>query len=136
VSSNRDSLTQRYGGKNLARRVLVILLVVALVVPAGAWLIWATLGHASPPVASQHVAHTIVDDHTATVRVRIQYGDDPVRALCTARAISHDKEVVGEVTVEPDPAAGPDHVFTIVTHRRATAVDWLGCTAEGQLRPR
>ncbi len=52
------------------------------------------------------------------------------------RAIAYDKEVVGELTFEPDPDAGPDYPVEIATARRATAVENIGCTAEGQPRPR
>lgn len=136
MSSTEDSLQQRYGARSPLQRVLVAALAVLVILPAGGWLVWATLFHANPEVASKEIGHEVVDDHTATVTVQIEYGDEPVPATCIARAIAHDKTMVGEISVHPDPAGGPRHTFTIATDRRATTVDWLGCTAAGQPRPR
>lgn len=136
MSSADPSLAQRYGAPSRLRRGLVIGLAALIIMPGVAWLAWATLSHANPAVASQVVAHEIVDDHTATVTALIEYDDGPVPATCTARAIAHDKAVVGEVNVQPDPDDGRQQTFTIATDRRATTVDWIGCTTEGQPRPR
>jgi hypothetical protein len=87
-------------------------------------------------VSSQEIGHEIVDDHTATITVRITYGDGPVEATCRAVAIAEDKMPVGEVAYSPDPDEGPDHVIEVRTDRRATTVQWDGCTTEGQPRPR
>lgn len=135
VSTPGDSLTERYGTRSRTRRVLVVALAAMLIVPSAAWLAWATLAHADPAIASQEIGHDIVSDHAASVTFRIEYGDGPVEATCTARAIAHDKTVVGEVAVQPDGERGR-HTIEIATDRRATTVDWLGCTTEGQPRPR
>ena len=52
------------------------------------------------------------------------------------RALAHDKAVVGQATFVPDQDGTADHPVEIATERRATAVENLGCTAEGQPRPR
>lgn len=136
MSGTADSLTDRYGAPSPVRRVAVAVIGGTIVLAALGMLIWIIIGQSDPAVSSQELTNDIVDDHSATVTVRLQYGDDPVDATCRVRAIAHDKAVVGELTVHPDPADGPDHTFDIATDRRATAVEWLGCTAPGQPRPR
>ncbi|QYJ04149.1 DUF4307 domain-containing protein [Nocardioides panacisoli] len=135
MSGTSDSLAERYGAPSPARRALVFALAAALILPASAWLLWVTVSHADPAVASQEIGHEIVGDHTATVTARIKYGDGPVAATCTARAIAADKTVVGEIAFQPTPDQA-EHTVELATDRRATTVDWLGCTAEGQPRPR
>ena len=87
-----------------------------------------------PAVASELMRSDIVDDHRATAVVRVQYGDDPVDAHCSVRAIAEDKTIVGETSFAPD--APGDYDVTIATERRATAVENVGCTASDQPRPR
>jgi cytoskeletal protein RodZ len=111
-------------------------LVVAVVVGFAAVWTWITLVQSDPPVSSELLTSEIVDDHTATAVVRVEWGDDPVDATCTVRAIAQDKAVVGQQAFEPDPDAGPDYRVEIATERRATAVENIGCTAEDQPRPR
>ncbi|WP_181407463.1 DUF4307 domain-containing protein [Nocardioides sambongensis] len=135
MSTREDSLKDRYGAPSLTGRILVTVIGGAIVLAGLVWLGWATVFNADPPVKSEMIANDVLDDHTATVTVRLQYGDGPVETSCLVRAIAHDKVVVGEVTVHPDPDEGPDHTFEFNTDRLATAVDWVGCTAEGQPRP-
>ncbi|TIC83257.1 DUF4307 domain-containing protein [Nocardioides sp. GY 10113] len=135
MSTDQDSLEQRYGAPSRTGRIAVAAVGGAIVAALLGWLVWTADFWADPPVSSKMLTNDVLDDHTATVTARIQYGDGPVEATCTIRAIAHDKTIVGEVTVSPDPADGPDHTWEISTDRRATAVDWLGCTAEGQPRP-
>lgn len=135
VNDTGSSLATRYGTVATGRRVIAIGLAAVLVLSASAWLGWATLFHADPAVASRAIAHDIVDDHTVTVTAGIEYGDGPVAATCAARAIAEDKTVVGEVTFRPAADARTQTV-EFATDRRATTVDWLGCTAPGQPRPR
>ena len=134
MSSAPDSLAQRYGAPSRGRRTVLVVLVVAVVAAFLAWLLWAMLFHANPPVSSEEVGHQIVDDHTATIKVNVQYGDGPVEATCVARAISHDKAVVGEQSFTPDPKDGPTYEVTVKTERRATTVEWIGCKAADQPR--
>ena len=136
MTVHSHSLSQRYGAPPRWRRYLLIGLVVAAVVALGAVWTWITIVQSDPPVSSELIASEIVDDHTATAVVRLKWGDDPVAAQCTVRAIATDKAVVGQQTFEPDPDDGPDYEVTIATERRATAVENIGCTAEDQPRPR
>jgi hypothetical protein len=66
----------------------------------------------------------------------VSLADDDVKASCRLRAIAEDHNTVGEVAFAPDPAAGQRQVIEIRTERRATAVESLGCTADGQKTPR
>ncbi|GAA4804536.1 DUF4307 domain-containing protein [Nocardioides caeni] len=136
MSTAGDSLADRYGTRPGGRRTTVVVLAVVVAIAFLAWLAWAALYHADPAVSSSEIGFDIVDDHTATIEVRIQYGDGPVEAECSLRAISHDKAVVGETTYRPDPDAGPIHEIRLSTDRRATTVEWLGCRTDGQPRYR
>lgn len=108
-----------------------------IIVIAGlAWLTWATVLNADPAISSKELTYQIVDDHSATITVRLTYGDGPVAAECRARAIAHDKTVVGAVAVKPDADGSRDLTVEISTDRRATTVEWLGCTTKDQPRPR
>lgn len=102
----------------------------------GYWLLVVVPQQSDPPVSSELVGFEIVDDHTVTAVVRVQWGDEPVPATCTVRAMAVDKTVVGQRSFVPEPDAGPDHEVEIATERRATAVENVGCTAQEQLRPR
>lgn len=132
--SSPDTLARRYGAPSRGRRLVAIALAVVVSVTFLGWLVWAMLFHADPAISSEEIGHRVIDDHSATIEVRIQYGDGPVDATCKLRAISHDKAVVGELTFEPDPADGPTYDIAIKTDRRATTVEWIGCTTEGQPR--
>ena len=56
-------------------------------------------------------------------------------ASCTLRAFAEDHSTVGELRWTPGPASGREEL-TIRTERRATSVEGVGCTAQGQSRPR
>ncbi len=115
--------------------MLIGVVVVVVGALAALWT-WITIVQSDPSVSSDLVESEIVDDHTATAVIRVEWGDDPVDAQCTVRAIAPDKAVVGQHTFVPDPDDGPDYEVEIATERRATAVENIGCTAEGQPRPR
>ena len=134
MSTVPDSLRQRYGSPSRGGRVVVLAVAGVIVVGFLGWLTWATLFHADPAVSSQEIGHDVLDDHTATIKVRVEWGDGPVDATCSLRAIAADKAVVGETSFEPD--SDGLHEVQVRTERRATTVEWLGCTAPGQPRPR
>ena len=66
----------------------------------------------------------------------VSLADDDVEATCRLRAFAEDHTTVGELAFTPDPDAGRRQVVEIRTERRATSVESLGCTADGQKRPR
>lgn len=139
MTVHSHSLPERYGAPPRWRRYALIGVVVALVGGLAALWTWITVEHSDPAVSSELIRWEIVDDHTATAVVRVAWGDEPVDAQCTVRAIARDKAVVGQVTFEPDgsaDSAGRDVTVEIATERRATAVEKIGCTTDGQPRPR
>ncbi len=136
MTAQSHSLAQRYGAPPRWRRYLLIALVVVVVGALAAVWAWITIAQSDPPVSSELITSEIVDDHTATAVIRVQWGGDPVDANCTVRAIAHDKTIVGQQTFVPDPDAGPDYGVEIATERRATAVENIGCTSEDRPRPR
>ncbi|MEZ0578381.1 DUF4307 domain-containing protein [Nocardioides sp. MH1] len=136
MSASTHSLAERYGAPPRWRRYFLIALVAVLVGGFGVLWLWITIVQSDPKVSSELISSDIVSDHEATAVIRVQYGEGPVDAHCTVRAIAHDKTVVGEETFEPRQDGEQDNTVTIRTERRATAVDSIGCTAEGQVRPR
>lgn len=132
--TSQDLLTERYGATSPWRRRSLIAVVVLVVTVASAWLAWTTLVHASPSVRSDIVGFEVVDDHTATAVVDVRVEDDATDVQCLVRAYATDKVVVGERVFTP---AGDGRTEVRVrTERLATAVENVGCTADGQPRPR
>jgi hypothetical protein len=127
---------QRYGAPSPLRRRLLITVVAVVAVAFVGWVAWAGFFHADPAVSSELLTWDQVDDHETTAVIRVTYGDGWVEADCKVRAIAEDKSIVGEVAFTPAEDEGPDHEVTIRTISRPTAVENLGCTTEGQPRPR
>ncbi|NHA00385.1 DUF4307 domain-containing protein [Nocardioides sp. W3-2-3] len=136
MSRTDDSLAVRYGAPSRLRRAGLLALAGTVVVAFLAWLAWAILFHSNPEISSEEIGHEVVDDHTATIQVRIQMDDDIEDPTCSLRAISHDKAVVGETTYVPKPGKSEVYDIEVRTERRATTVEWLGCKAPGQPRYR
>ncbi|WP_322937975.1 DUF4307 domain-containing protein [Nocardioides bizhenqiangii] len=136
MTVHSHSLPQRYGAPPRWRRYVLIGFVMVVVGAFAAVWTWITIAQSDPPVSSELITSEIVDDHTATAVIRVQWGDEAVDAECTVRAIAQDKAIVGQHTFVPDPDAGPDYEVEVATERRATAVENIGCTADGQPRPR
>ncbi len=131
VSASPD-LADRYGVARPGRRRLLLLVVGVVVAAFLGWLAWAVWAQATPAVDSEFEGFVVVDDGTteAYVGVALREGVD---ARCVVRALAEDHSVVGEVTFTPTD--GRNEVL-IRTERRATSADLVGCTAEGQPRPR
>jgi len=134
--STQDSLAERYGAPSPVRRLVLIGATVLLAVVFLGWLAWTVAGHTSTQVTSELEGFSIIDDSTVSAVLVVSLDDDDVRASCRLRAIAEDHATVGEVAFTPDPAAGRRQVVEIRTERRATAVESLGCTADGQNKPR
>ena len=130
--SSPPGLADRYGAPSpVRRRVLVGALVVVAALCVG-WLAWAAWFHSTPAVRSELVTWSVVDDHQAAATVTVLL-EDGVRATCVVQAIAADHAVVGELAFEPDDGSNE---VAVRTERRATSVSLVGCTAEGQPRPR
>ena len=138
MSSSGSSLEERYGAPSPTRRIVVIVVAAVVSVVFLGWLGWAALFHSDPAVSSELTTWDQVDDHTTEATLRVEFGDGWIGAECTVRAIAEDKTVVGSLTFTPTDN-GEDtvnEVVEIATERRPTAVESLGCTADGQPRPR
>jgi cytoskeletal protein RodZ len=134
VTVPSDSLAERYGAPPRWRRNVLLGLVVLVVGVLGVLWAWITVVQSDPPVSSELIKHEIVDDHSATAVVRVQLDEDAEDVVCTVRAIAADKAVVGQQTFVPTGTG--DHDVEVATERRATTVENIGCTADGQRRPR
>ncbi len=134
-----DPLVARYGGAGTGRRRLVIALVAVIVAVFLGWVAWATWFHATPKISSDLISFEIVDDHEAVARFGVQRADDSVVGTCTLQAVAEDHTTVGQLAFPvPDGPAPLKQTLTqtLRTERRAVSVELLGCTADGQPRPR
>jgi hypothetical protein len=126
-------LSDRYGAPSAGRRrALMAVVVVVLGVFLG-WLGWTIWSQSTPDVTSGLVTWDAVDEHTAVATVEVRLSDDAVDPSCTLQASAEDHTVVGELVFTPQDGTSKQ---TIRTERLATQVTLLGCTAEGQNRPR
>jgi hypothetical protein len=125
-------LTDRYGAPSRWRRPVTIAVAAAVAVVSLGWLAWTVWFHSTPAVTSDLVSFEVASDHETQARLDVVL-DDGVEASCRLRAFAEDHTTVGELVFTP--VAGANEVV-IRTERRATTVEKLGCTAEGQPRPR
>jgi hypothetical protein len=133
-----SDLASRYGSPNRTARFTLLAVVVLVVAALLGWLVWVMVVHSRPLVHSQTVSYQVVDDHAATARFAVVRREAEVRASCLLRAYAEDHAVVGEANV-PVAAGVPLRTTveaTVRTERRATSVELLGCTSEGQSRRR
>ena len=126
-------LADRYGTPARWRRPAGVSLAVVLAVVGLGWLGWTMWFHTNPAVTSELVSFEVTGDHQMQVRLDVRLGGDDVAASCRLRAYAEDHTPVGELAFSP--AEGSNEVV-IRTERRATTVEKLGCTADGQPRPR
>ncbi|WP_243059170.1 DUF4307 domain-containing protein [Nocardioides sp. SR21] len=127
-------LSDRYGAPKPWRRAVLIGVSVALAGAFLGWLGWTIWAQSTPKVESELVGFDVIDEHEATAVVQIQLDGDVVGASCLLRAYAEDHSVVGELPFTPERSGLTDQ--SIRTERRASSVELLGCTAEGQKRPR
>jgi hypothetical protein len=133
VSAHTD-LADRYGAPAPWRRPVAIGACVVVAAAFLGWLGWATWAQSTPEVTSKLVGYRVVDAHAATATVQVDLADDGVEADCTLRAYAEDHSVVGELVFTPQASGRAEQ--TVRTEREATSVELLGCTAQGQNRPR
>ena len=125
-------LAERYGTPSPVRRRVLLGVVAVVVVGFLGWLAWAAWFHATPAVDSELVTWDVVDAHEATATVAVTL-DDGVAASCLVRAVAEDHMTVGELAFHPVEGR---YDVSVRTEREATSVTLVGCTAEGQPRPR
>ncbi|GHJ57516.1 hypothetical protein NOK12_00350 [Nocardioides sp. OK12] len=132
--TSQDLLTERYGAPAPWRRRSLLAAVAVVAAVSLAWLAWTTLVHANPSVRSDIVGFDVVDDHTTTAVVDVRVGADATDVQCLVRAYAADKVVVGERVFTPTGDGRTE--VSVRTERLATAIENVGCTADGQSRPR
>lgn len=125
-------LADRYGTPARWRRPVVVAVTAAVAAVGLTWLAWAAWFHGTPDVTSEIVTYEVVSDHATDTRLDVDLADG-VTASCRVRAYAEDHTTVGELAFEPVDGANS---VTIRTERRATSVEKLGCTTDGQTRPR
>ncbi len=128
--------TDRYGAPAPWRRRVLIGASVLVALVFGGWLAWTALDAATPEVESDLLGFEVVDEHTATAEVRVDFGADDVVADCRLRAVAVDGTAVGELTFTATPEDGTRYEEAVRTERRADRVDLVGCTTPDQHRPR
>ena len=129
-----DALADRYGRRPDGRRIplaLVVGIVVGL--PFLIWVAWVWWTFSTPAVQSTDRSFTIVDEHLVVAQIEVTLRDDAVDPTCRIQALAEDKTAVG--SKQFTPVDGTNRV-EIPTERKATAIELVGCTAEGQNHPR
>jgi hypothetical protein len=124
-------LADRYGRR--PRRPLWWIAALVVGIPFLLWLAWVVGIYSSPAVQSTEQGFDVVDEHVATMEIVVTLADDAVDPSCRVRAIADDKQPVGEWQFTPVDGL---NTVEIRTERRATAVELVGCTAEGQKNAR
>lgn len=132
-----QDLADRYGARTPRWvRLVAVLAGVPVVVVIAAMLGWAALDQGSPAAHSEVVSFQVVDEHTVTASVAVDIDPGAEDVECVLRAFAEDHATVGELTFSPDPGTSRRLEVSVRTERRATTVENVGCTAEGQDRPR
>jgi len=115
---------------------LIIGLAAVLAVAGLAWLLWAAVIGANPPVTSRLLAFKVVSETQVTATVQVDRSK-PVEASCRIQAKAADFSIVGELTLTV-PADSPRQQTlpaTLTTQRTATSVVLIGCTTADSHRP-
>jgi hypothetical protein len=129
------ALAERYGAPAPWRRRAVWTASALLAVVFLAWLAWTAIAHSTPAVDSDMVSFDVADEHAATAVIDVRVADDATDVACLLRAFAEDHSVVGEKSFSPSPNDPDRQEWSIRIERRATSVELIGCTAEGQARP-
>lgn len=125
-------LTQRYGSRKSRRSVLIVIASVVLTA-LGAWAVWMIVEASTPEVHSDLSRFRLVDEHQIDATVTVVRDRTDRVASCHARALAHDHAVVGQEIFTVDSGAERQTFdLAIRTERKATSVEWLGCTTENQ----
>ena len=133
-----SDLAQRYGAPRSGNRPWAVALVVVLALAGAGWVVWAAVFHGTPRAHSRLVSFETPGEHAATATLTIVREDRDVRASCLLRASAQDHSVVGELNFTVGAAEPATATVTkqIRTEREATAVELVGCVAEGQTQRR
>jgi hypothetical protein len=130
-------LGDRYGAPRPAHRRSLIAASGLLGAVALGWVVWVLWIQVTPAVQSSLRTYDVVDSHTATAEVVVKTRDPEVDANCLVRATGADKSVVGELNFDVSGVDGTTvRTVSVRTEREASSVVVVGCTADGQDRPR
>jgi hypothetical protein len=129
------ALAERYGAPPAWRRPVVWAASGVVVAAFLGWLAWTIVDQSTMPVESELVSFDPVDEHTSTAIIDVRMADDASGVSCLLRAFAEDHSVVGELSFVPEPGDGRSEQ-RVRTERQATSVELVGCTADGQARPR
>ena len=121
-------MPERYGRPVKGRRIAVVLAVAVVAFAGLTWLLWAALGHSTPDVSGGVSSFEVVSDARTDVTLEVHRRvESAVR--CDVYAQAEDKSVVGERSVELEPAPPGEVTVTvpIATERRATTAVLRTC---------
>ena len=131
-----QDLLDRYGAPSPWRRRALLAACGLLALVGLAWLAWTAWSHSTPAVRSELVGYDVQGPHSATAVVAVEVAEDATGVQCLLRAFSEDHAVVGEKSFPVEAGTSGEIEQTLRTERRATSVERVGCTADGQSRPR
>jgi hypothetical protein len=129
VTQQDPRIAQRYAAQPSVWPKVFMVLVVVLVFALAGWLAWAIYVHSSPKVTSRMTGFTIVDEHTVVAKIDVDLRTGTTGASCLVRAYAEDHTPVGDATFVPEH--GHNEV-TVRTERKATSLESVGCSADGQ----
>ncbi len=120
-------LEERYGRTPSRRRRTRLVAWVAgsaVAVVVIAWVLWAGLDGTNATVATQDIAHTVIDDSHVEVRydVTLPRGEG---ALCAVQALSDKFAVVGWKVIEVPPSDLANRSFTEIVRTSELATTGL-----------
>ncbi|MEO7448282.1 MAG: DUF4307 domain-containing protein [Humibacillus sp.] len=132
-----DPLAARYGRPGPARRRGLVVAAAFLALVGLAWVGWVVWSQSTPEVQSSLRTYDVVDTHRADASVAVRARSADVEASCQLRAYGADRTTVGELNFDVTGVEGTEvREVTLRTERRASSVQLVGCTADGQNRPR
>jgi hypothetical protein len=132
-----DPLDARYGRPGPGRRRALIAVATAVCLVALGWLGWVVWSQSTPEVQSSLRTYDVVDTHRADASVVVKARSADVVASCQVRAYGADRTTVGELNFDVSGVDGTAvREVSVRTEREASSVQLVGCTADGQNRPR
>jgi hypothetical protein len=129
VTQQDPRIAQRYAAQPSVWPKVFLVLVLVLILALAGWLAWAIYVHSSPKVASRMTGWKVVDEHTVVANVDVDLRTGTTGASCLVRAYAEDHTPVGDATFTPDHGRNQ---ITVRTERRATSLESIGCSADGQ----
>jgi len=129
VTQQDPRIAQRYAAQPSPWTKVFVVLGLVLVVGLAGWLAWAIWAHSTPKVTSRMTGFEIVDEHTVVGHIDVSLRTGTTGASCLVRALAEDHTPVGDATFTPKH--GHNEV-TVRTERKATSLESVGCSADGQ----